>query len=480
MIPINFESKKNYYFAILIVIIFGFALRVYGFNSNGYWADEWYTLFFSNPNNSYIEFKYNLGPNGSGLPTYENTPWLFYIFLKFIFIIFGYYAEIGRIFILIFAVGSIYLSLKIISKCTTNKQLIIFFLILVSSNPFLVIESQETRVQSVVLFFGLWNLIEFLKLIDQINFKNITTFVLSMVLVMSFSPVTTTLLFSYLIYISINFYKKKIKIISFLLIFLMSIFIYIVLNYEYLSNVFLAKQFQGISSKFFFSYFFSTFFGTYFLGGFVLLFLVLSTIINFKKIFLDKKILLIYIIVGTTYFFLIVKSIESNLLIARYVIFIVPLILILVIRNLENNIYIKKDLFKSFFIYMIIFLQLINTFYQINNRPIKKPPTNDLITYISRSQVKTVSSENFLFGNYLKTHYLFTKKDLKYLNYDKLNKHNSSFWLICTNNMRSIVSTKNLEDFRHVKCSSKIAESKMRVVEKFNIPDLQARLYVKK
>jgi hypothetical protein len=46
--------------------------------------------------------------------------------------------------------------------------------------------------------------------------------------------------------------------------------------------------------------------------------------------------------------------------------------------------------------------------------------------------------------------------------------------------MRSIVSTKNLEDFRHVKCSSKIAESKMRVVEKFNIPDLQARLYVKK
>jgi hypothetical protein len=247
-----------------------------------------------------------------------------------------------------------------------------------------------------------------------------------------------------------------------------------------LSNVFLAKQFQGISSKFFFSYFFSTFFGTYFLGGFVLLFLVLSTIINFKKIFLDKKILLIYIIVSTTYFFLIVKSIESNLLIARYVIFIVPLILILVIRNLENNIYIKKDLFKSFFIYMIIFLQLINTFYQINNRPIKKPPTNDLITYISRSQVKTVSSENFLFGNYLKTHYLFTKKDLKYLNYDKLNKHNSSFWLICTNNMRSIVSTKNLEDFRHVKCSSKIAESKMRVVEKFNIPDLQARLYVKK
>ena len=57
MMPINLESKRNYYFVILIVLIFGFTLRVYGFNSNGYWSDEWYTLFFSNPNNSYAEFK---------------------------------------------------------------------------------------------------------------------------------------------------------------------------------------------------------------------------------------------------------------------------------------------------------------------------------------------------------------------------------------------------------------------------------------
>lgn len=327
MIPVNLESKKNYYFVILIVIIFGFVLRVYGFNSNGYWVDEWYTLFFSNPNNLYAEFKYNLSPNGSGLPHYENTPWLFYIFLKFIFTIFGYYAEVERIFILIFAVGSIYLCLKIIGRCTKNKLLTILFLLLVVSNPFLVLESQETRVQSVVLFFGLWNLVEFFKLIDQINLKNSTTFILSMVLVMSFSPITITLLFSYLIYISIHFSKKKFKIICFAKIFFISIFIYLILNYEYLLSVFSRKQFQPIELKFFFSYFFSSFFGSKFLGGFVLLFLVLVTIINFKKIFFDEKTLLIYLIIITTYFFLIIKSIESSLLIARYVIFILPLIL---------------------------------------------------------------------------------------------------------------------------------------------------------
>jgi 4-amino-4-deoxy-L-arabinose transferase-like glycosyltransferase len=144
-----------------------------------------------------------------GLPHYENTPWLFYIILKIIFLIFGYNAEIGRIFILIFAVGSIYLCLKLIRFYTKDRQLIIFFLILICLNPFLVLNSQETRVHSVVLFFGLWNLIQFLKLISQINLKNTITFVVSMVLVMSFSPIASTLLVSYLIYILMIFNKKK-------------------------------------------------------------------------------------------------------------------------------------------------------------------------------------------------------------------------------------------------------------------------------
>ena len=227
---INLELKRNYYFNIVIIIIFGFLLRIYGFSTNGYWGDEWYTLFFSNPNNTFAEFKFNLSPKGSGLPTYENTPWLFYIILKIIFSIFGYYAEIGRIFILLFAIGSIYLSFNIIKKYTKNKKIILSLLILVASNPFLVLESQETRVQSIVLFFGLLNLNEFLKLIEQVNLKNRITFIISMFLALSFSPVTLALFVSYIIYVLVNFYKKK-KIYNFIKIFTISILIYIFFNY---------------------------------------------------------------------------------------------------------------------------------------------------------------------------------------------------------------------------------------------------------
>jgi hypothetical protein len=168
------------------------------------------------------------------------------------------------------------------------------------------------------------------------------------------------------------------------------------------------------------------------------------------------------------------------MLVPRYIIFIVPLILILTIKNIENITFAKKKLFKFIFVNVIILSSLTSTIYSINNRPIKKPPTNDLIDAISLSKVKEVSSENFLFGNYFRTHYLFKKNNLKYVNYDEINNKIESIWLICANNMRSIVNVENLIDYNYVKCDSEILQSEMKIVEAINIPDLQARLYVKK
>jgi len=470
--------NKFFHFFIFIIIVFGLAVRLYGFNTHGYWADEWFTLFYSNPENSYTQFKYNLG-HAPGLTQYENTPWLFYFLLKIIFNLFGYYVEVGKIFILVFAVSSLYLCLKIINLYTKNKFTILLFLILLCFNPFLIWEAQETRVQSLVLFFSLWNFIQFKKLIDQYNYRNIFFFSFSMILVMSFSPVTLALFVSYLIYVSINFYKKKFfyKLLNF---FFLSLCIYIFLNFEYLSNTFMTKQFEPITYKFFISYFFSSFFGTYTFGGFMLIIIILLSIINFKKNILDSKILLIYLIVITTYSLLIIKSISSNLLIARYVIFILPFILILIVKNLEDITIIKNKLLKYNFIILIIFFSLFNTFYKINDRPIKKPPTNELIIFISQSPVTVVTSENLLFGNYFRTHYLFKKNNLQYLNYEQINDYNKDVWIICAHNMRANVAKESLKDFRHVKCNSKVLDFKMKVAKTVNIPDLQATLYINK
>jgi hypothetical protein len=317
------------------------------------------------------------------------------------------------------------------------------------------------------------------KLIDQYNYRNIFFFSFSMILVMSFSPVTLALFVSYLIYVSINFYKKKFfyKLLNF---FFLSLCIYIFLNFEYLSNTFMTKQFEPITYKFFISYFFSSFFGTYTFGGFMLIIIILLSIINFKKNILDSKILLIYLIVITTYSLLIIKSISSNLLIARYVIFILPFILILIVKNLEDITIIKNKLLKYNFIILIIFFSLFNTFYKINDRPIKKPPTNELIIFISQSPVTVVTSENLLFGNYFRTHYLFKKNNLQYLNYEQINDYNKDVWIICAHNMRANVAKESLKDFRHVKCNSKVLDFKMKVAKTVNIPDLQATLYINK
>jgi hypothetical protein len=46
--------------------------------------------------------------------------------------------------------------------------------------------------------------------------------------------------------------------------------------------------------------------------------------------------------------------------------------------------------------------------------------------------------------------------------------------------MRANTSLKDLQNYRFVKCSSNKLEIKMKIVEEINIPDFQARLYVKK
>ena len=59
----TFFSEKKYYFFLFLIIAIGSLIRLDGFYSNGYWSDEWHTLFFSNPENSFSEIKYNLANN---------------------------------------------------------------------------------------------------------------------------------------------------------------------------------------------------------------------------------------------------------------------------------------------------------------------------------------------------------------------------------------------------------------------------------
>jgi len=224
-------DKRPYYLLIIsLIIFFGSLLRFYRFFQDGNWADEWYTIYFSDPGLSYLELRYNLC-HAPGLPTCENTPIFFFLLLKETFKIFGYYSEIGKLFTGIFSIGSIFLSFYLVNFFTKNKLSIICFLFLVSSNLFLIWEGQEVRVQSLVLFFSLLNLISFLNLINNFSKKNTFLFFCSIILAVSLSPVTVCLFISEFIFITFKFFKDPNRMLYFLIPFFLAFIFYIFLNY---------------------------------------------------------------------------------------------------------------------------------------------------------------------------------------------------------------------------------------------------------
>jgi hypothetical protein len=479
MIKKNFlHNRKLYLLSVILIIFFGSILRFYRFSQDGYWQDEWYSLYFSDPGLSDLELNYNLC-HAPGLPNCENTPKLFFILLKKTFQIFGYYAEIGRLFIAIFSIGSIFLSLYLINFFTKNKNSIIFFLLLFNTNLFLIWEGQETRVQSLVLFFSLLNIIFFFHVINNFSKKNITLYLFSIIFAAFLSPVTICLFISELIFIFIKFFKEYKKIIIFLNIFFFSLIFYIFFNHEYLFNVIGTKQFSEIKFRFFFSFFFNTFFASRFLGGFLLVLLFFTSIRNINKIIINQKIQFLYIILMTSYALLLIKSYSHQLMVPRYIIFILPVIMILIILNIEHlNFSIKKNKnIKLFLLFTVGFFSTINLFYNIENRPIKKPNTNELISLIAESNIKAITSSNLLFGNYFKTHYFFKKKKLIFIKINELTYFDKSIWLVCANNMRADFSGVNLKDYKNIECTSKKLDLNMKISRRINLPDLQAQLY---
>ena len=425
--------------------------------------------------------RYNLC-HAPGLPTCENTPIFFFLLLKETFKIFGYYSEIGKLFTGIFSIGSIFLSFYLVNFFTKNKLSIICFLFLVSSNLFLIWEGQEVRVQSLVLFFSLLNLISFLNLINNFSKKNTFLFFCSIILAVSLSTVTVCLFISEFIFITFKFFKDPNRMLYFLIPFFLAFIFYIFLNYEYIFNVIRTNQFSKIEYKFFISFFFNSFFASKLLGGFLLLLLFVTSIKNIKKIIVNTNFFFLYIILVTTYALLLIKSYFNQLMVPRYIIFIVPVIILLIILNIESlNFYNKiNKKIKFFLLFIVSFFSIINVFYKIDDRPIKKPPTNELIALLGSSNINRITTDNFLFGNYFKTHYSFTTNKLIFTKIDDLLNFDESIWLVCAYNMRSDVSGINLKDYRNIQCSSKKLDTNMKISKKINLPDLQAQLYIPK
>ncbi|SVD51343.1 uncharacterized protein METZ01_LOCUS404197, partial [marine metagenome] len=279
------------------------------------WYDEWNMLYTADPTISYDEtWKRYYGDRGDHtLPEYY--PPLYAFLLKSFFGTFGYYVENARLVSLIFGSGALILVFYL-TKIFTNLQNSLVATILVSLNLFLIWQSSEIRPHSFVVFFSLLSIIFFLKLFNQNGLQNrivSISYVLFSVILLSSWPFALIIFFGKFIYLFHEFIINKKKNIYIFSCIIVSLVIYVVLNYEYLLyHLSRDEHYTKLYLGFFYSYHFRSFFGSIILGAIFLLLFGFIILSNLKKIvFNSKKENLLLFIIISSYFLTIIYSILS-------------------------------------------------------------------------------------------------------------------------------------------------------------------------
>ncbi len=470
--------NKNYNTLIITLLILGCFLRFYGFNTQGYWFDEWVTLWYSNPNfewSNFYNFRKEYVPVDS--KEYDATPKLYFYILRVFFNIFGYTAENGRIFTATFSILSIFVSFFLILLLTKNKNTHLISVFLISFNPFLIWEAQETRVQSVVLFFSILNIFLFIKFLKKNNFFYGGIFLVSVIFLLSLYPVTFVIILAQLLFL-INYHKRIIIIIRFFIVYFLSAIFYLYYNHDYLLNIlqYTGHNHSKLHWHFFVGYFFNVFFGSTVLGGFFLILFVSILFLNRKVIYNILNIQLLFIIISTTYFLILIYSFRNGVMAPRYIIFLVPLIIIFISIGLK----IIDFKYKNYLYGSLIFFSILTLIYKIDDRPIKKPPTQNIIKIIALSGIKNVTTNinnTRLFSNYLVTHKAFFENNLFFIDLNQNTNFPTQIWLICSNNMRADIGTNH--NFPSPDCYSDILGQKLKITKSIKDLDLQISLYEK-
>ena len=310
------------------------------------------------------------------------------------------------------------------------------------------------------------------------NNKITFLYILSSVLILSSWPFTLIIFFGKLIYLFQEFLINKKKNILIHACIFFSLLIYIFLNHEYLLyHLARDEHYTKLYLGFFYSYHFRSFFGSIFVGGIFLSIFGILVLYNLKKIVFknNKENLLIFIILSSYFLTIAYSIIGASVISPKYVIFILPLIIIwIILKILELNIK-----YKNYFLYILIFISLINFSLNIYNNPIDRPPTKKVLKIVSSSQTKKIfTSESKVFNNFLKSHEDFKINDLEIYENLNLDSTKNSFWFLCLNNPRFAKGDNNLPE--EEKCKFFQNKKNYLLKDEIEIIDYILRLYEKK
>ena len=153
----NFISSKNLtFFLMIIIIISGIFLRFYNYNLQDFWWDELLDFANSNPNLSFKQTYQNVHNLAEGTKfsfEYASNANLYFYIYKFILNLFSYTPSTARLIVVFFGILVFLLSI-IIYKQNIGKDLLLFST-LISFNYYLVIQSQEFKVNIFFCFLSL-------------------------------------------------------------------------------------------------------------------------------------------------------------------------------------------------------------------------------------------------------------------------------------------------------------------------------------
>jgi hypothetical protein len=219
---------------------------------------------------------------------------------------------------------------------------------------------------------------------------------------LSVHPLTIAIVLSQIIYIF--FFKKK----NYLIFISVSLTIYFFFNYSYVIKGLSGELTPGhtkLQFNFFLSYFFNTFFGNKYYGGFYLLLFIFLFLFNFKKNFKEELIVYSIITIFFSYTLIVLGYLFSfHIAAPRYIEFIVPLIILVLIYNIEDTIIKFKKNFLFLSELLIFILIILNLFITNDNKPVKKPYTKAALEIIKLNNIEYIhTNTDQYFSSYLKT-----------------------------------------------------------------------------
>ncbi len=348
----------------------------------------------------------------------------FYFYIYKFFLGFSYTPGTARLITASIGLLVFFISI-IIFKQFIGKNYIPLSLLL-ASNYYLIIQSQEYKYNIFFCLICLLSIYSFFLWIKKTNTKKEKT-----LKIFSFIFLLLTVwthIFGFLLYLTqliVLFFKKRDLFFKNIQYFIFLPLIYLFINFQQLKNFFSIKEFPvpQKSFEFFFDYDFKYFFGSIISGKIFLVVFVLLIIYSIKK-FKNMKfeIIFLYILFFLTYFLPLTYSLISKPIFqTRYVIYIIPVILFLIVFLTD---FLKSNLIRNSILTFLILISFSNTFYSLyilkkNDKPHVTKILSEIKNYDDNEIIIATSNEYFL--NFLNNKKKFSKLGIKFVSCEKTN-----------------------------------------------------------